>query len=64
MKSEQDEPLPTKKAKEGELLPQIGLPVWVQCDGYRTMAFRDARGVWRTVAREQELKGMVKVIRN
>ena len=48
------------KSKEG--LPTPGVPVWVQCPGFRTMAFRDAKGVWRTVARGQELKVPVAVI--
>ena len=53
---------PNAKAKAG--LPMPGVPVWVQCPGFRTMAFRDAKGAWRTVARGQELKVSVEVIRD
>jgi hypothetical protein len=27
-------------------LPTLGLPVQVQCDGFRCMAFRDQEGRW------------------
>ena len=43
-------------------LPPVGEPVWVQCDGFRTKAFRDKAGVWRTLARQEVLEGVVKVI--
>jgi len=34
------------KKKEYGSLPVIGLPVQVQCDGYKCMAFRDREGRW------------------
>ena len=43
-------------------LPPVGEPVWVQCKGFRTKAFRDKAGVWRTLARQEVLEGVVKVI--
>ena len=43
-------------------LPPTGSPVWVQCDGYRTIAYRDAEGKWRSVAKSEVLTGDVKVI--
>lgn len=43
-------------------LPPFGAPVWVRCHGFRTMAYRDAKGAWRTVARDQELKEPVEVL--
>ena len=43
--------------------PPVGQPVWVWCDGYRTMAILDAKGVWRNLADRKELKGVVKAIK-
>ena len=34
------------KAKRYGPLPVIGLPVQVQCDGFKCMAFRDPEGRW------------------
>ena len=45
--------------KEGpgkERLAPVGQPVWVECGGYRTLAYLDAKGVWRTVAKNEEVK--------
>lgn len=39
-----------------EKLPPIGEPVWVQCGTFRTLAYRDEKGIWRTVATKQEVK--------
>ena len=59
MDSEEKDPL----GVEGKVkLPPVGVPVWVQCEGFRTKAFRDKAGVWRTLGREEVLKGVVKVI--
>jgi hypothetical protein len=30
----------------GEELPSPGVPVWVQCEGYRCLAARDENGAW------------------
>ena len=43
-------------------MPPVGEPVWVQCKGFNTKAFRDKAGVWRTLARQEVLEGVVKVI--
>ena len=56
-----DEPLPSGSEGGGEL-PPLGQAVWVQCEGYRTMAYRDAKGVWRNVGNGQEVKGIIKVV--
>lgn len=34
------------KKKEYGSLPGLGLPVQVQCDGFKCMAFRDREGKW------------------
>jgi hypothetical protein len=41
----QDKVQEFKKNKYGPL-PVFGLPVQVQCDGFRCMAFRDREGRW------------------
>ena len=41
---------------EGNGLEPVGQPVWVECGDYRTLAYRDAKGVWRSVAKNEELK--------
>lgn len=37
-------------------LPPVGEPVWVECGTYRTLAYRDEHGVWRTVAKKEPIK--------
>jgi hypothetical protein len=57
---EQNEP----RRNEGETggpLPPVGVAVWVQCEGYRTMAYRDAKGVWRNVGTGKEIKRILRV---
>jgi GH24 family phage-related lysozyme (muramidase) len=44
-------------------VPPAGAQVWVQCEGFRTLAYRDAKGKWRTVSKGEELKGVVTVIK-
>jgi hypothetical protein len=39
-----------------EKVPVVGEPVWVQCGNYRTLAYLDEKGVWRTVAKGEEVK--------
>jgi hypothetical protein len=58
--SEPDEPLPSGSEKSGELAP-FGEKVWVQCENYRTMAYRDEGGVWRSAGTGKEVKGIIKV---
>lgn len=43
-------------------LPPVGEPVWVQCDRFRTLAFRDKNGKWRALVTEKELVGSIAVI--
>ena len=42
--------------------PPVGEPVWLQFDGFRTMAVRDDRGLWREFATGRELKGDFKIL--
>ena len=58
--NEQSEPLQNGNEGSGQL-PPIGEVVWVQCEGYRTMAYRDAKGVWRNLGNGKELKGILRV---
>ena len=34
----------------------------VQCDGFRCMAYRDRKGIWRGFFSDQELKGKIEVV--
>ena len=63
MNADEKKSLGTGKGEEKESLPPVGEPVWVQCEGYRTLACRDENGVWRTLSDGKKLKGVVKVIR-
>jgi len=58
--TEQNEPTRNKREAAGQL-PPLGVAVWVQCEGYRTMAYRDAKGVWRNVGNGKEVKRILKV---
>ena len=58
--TEQNEPLRNETEGTGQLPPN-GVAVWVQCEGYRTMAYRDAKGVWRNLGNGKELKGILRV---
>ena len=58
--TERNEPLPGGIGGSGEL-PPVGEAVWVQCGSYRTMAYRDAKGVWRNLGSDKEQKGIRKV---
>ena len=40
----------------------VGVPVWVQCDGYRCLAFLNQRGEWRAYSDCGKLSGVVKVL--
>lgn len=45
-------------------LPPVGQPVWVQCKGYRTLAYRDGEGKWRNVADKEEVVGVIRWIKD
>ena len=46
---------------QGQRVP-VGIPVWVQCDGYRCLACLDVKGEWRTYSDGSKLAGVVKVL--
>ena len=48
--------------QNGADLPPVNQPVWVQCEGYRTMAYRDKEGKWRNFYNDKEITGKVIVI--
>jgi hypothetical protein len=48
----------------GKKTSQSGEPVWVQCEGFRCLAFQDKQGVWRAFYDRSKLPGPVKVIPN
>ena len=41
----------------------LGDLVWIQCKGYRCMAYQNAAGKWINFYTGQELKGSVQVIK-
>jgi hypothetical protein len=38
-----------------------GTPVWVQCTGFRCLAYQDADGKWRTLFRGEVLSDAVSI---
>lgn len=49
---------------DAEIIPEerVEAPVWVQCEGFRCLAYRDRRGDWRTFARDEKLPRVVRVL--
>jgi hypothetical protein len=56
MHSEERENSHRESGQSQEKLPPVGEVVWVECGSYRTLAYRDAKGAWRTVAKNEEVK--------
>ncbi|HWC58414.1 MAG TPA: hypothetical protein VHC44_01875 [Verrucomicrobiae bacterium] len=50
---------PHGKARQ---LPPPAVPVQVQCEGYRCLAYRDKNGTWINYHNGQPLKGTVKLV--
>jgi hypothetical protein len=40
----------------------IGVPMWVQCEGYRCLAFMNRKGEWRAYSDCGKLTGVIKVL--
>jgi hypothetical protein len=55
-----------KKLDENEKaeseLPPVGLNVWVQCEGYRCLAYRTKDGKWLTAIGNKEVKDVIRVV--
>jgi hypothetical protein len=58
--AEKNEPL-SKDKERARQLPPLGEYVWVQCQRYTTIAYRDAKGVWRSLGRGKKLSRITKV---
>jgi len=43
-------------------LPPVGLNVWVQCDGFRCLAYRTKDGRWLTAFGNKEVKDVIRVL--
>jgi hypothetical protein len=43
-------------------LPPVGLNVWVQCEGYRCLAYRTKDGKWMTAIGHKEVKNVIRVV--
>ena len=39
--------------------PRVGEKVMVQCEGYRGLAYRDSRGVWKSVIGHKTLPKVI-----
>ena len=44
-------------------LPELGLPVQVQCNGFKCMAFRDKNGHWKDLFTLESLPGVLGVVK-
>ncbi len=53
----------SKNQKPEQSPPRVGETAWVWCEGYRTLARLDPKGVWRALATGKELTGVVSVVR-
>lgn len=40
----------------------VGEPVWVQCEGFRCLAYLNERGEWRAFSNNAKLTDVVKVL--
>jgi len=43
-------------------LPPAGLNVWVQCEGFRCLAYRTKDGKWLTAFGNKEVKEVIRVL--
>jgi hypothetical protein len=53
----------TKNDKTSGLVPNHKDPVWVQCRGYRCLAYLDATGKWINFYTGKKLTDFVKIIK-
>jgi hypothetical protein len=51
-----------KQRPKAQKRPPLALPVQVQCDGFRCLAYRDKDGAWVNYHSGELLKGAVRVI--
>ena len=58
--AERNEPL-SKGSERAGPLPPLGEYVWVQCQRYTTIAYRDAKGVWRSLGRGKKLSRITRI---
>jgi hypothetical protein len=57
----QDKTGEPKTAKYGPL-PPVGVPVQVQCNGFKCMAYLDKEGKWRDLFNRQSLECVLGVV--
>lgn len=62
MGTETDKPSGPERRAEAPM-PPVGVPVWVQCKGFRVMAYLDHNGKWRNLATTEEVVGVIKWIK-
>jgi hypothetical protein len=48
--------------EEEPTLPPVGLNVWVQCEGFRCLAYRTKDGKWLTAIGNKEVKAVIRVL--
>ena len=58
--NEENQPLEGRNERAGQL-PPLKRVVWVRSGGYRLLAYRDDKEVWRCVGSGEELKRVTEV---
>jgi hypothetical protein len=53
---------PEQGSENDEPLPSHGEPVWVQCEGYRCLAFLAKDGKWKDFNSNKELGKVFKIL--
>ncbi|HKW30623.1 MAG TPA: hypothetical protein VJT54_14905 [Verrucomicrobiae bacterium] len=51
-----------EKDETESTLPPAGLNVWVQCEGFRCLAYRTKDGKWMTAIGNKEVKDVIRVV--
>ena len=51
-----------QQSQKAEKRPPLAIPVHVQCDGFRCLAYRDESGAWVYYHNGELLKGPVRII--
>ena len=51
-----------ERGNNTEKLPPAGQTVFVQCEGFRCLAFRGRDGKWRDAFQKTELKGTIQIL--
>jgi hypothetical protein len=53
-----------QSSQKKEVKVEVGEPIWVQCEGYRCLAYLNQRGEWRAYFDNSKLPDTIKVLGN